>query len=346
MGASSLRLQLALLRCPHTDSIPTEDALHQPGEKRFQVLEWLLERLYEDSETPLFVGDPGDGTDEEARVARIAEMFSLMGFPATNSEIRGGQVTKDPLLLELMDIVTACEVPDAAGCSESNGSAEEQALRDGELVAHVAANQEEMFDAGYNLFPVDMRYALLAHRGDARAVGVGLEAARAALSVAEAQLMDLPPRPAEAAQARGAALADIAAEVCSQLRGLLEGAGDFQHHYTHDLRPWTNSVQRRPLQGLGPAAARCLEAYKSLAQVLGALERMQQAECTVATVGGGEEAAKMAADPTAMSASQLVQIIRQCEASYAQLSEALKQMDAQHALSPSSAQHTQVPVAV
>eukprot|EP00976_Prorocentrum_cordatum_P080475 1183996-Prorocentrum_minimum.AAC.2 len=95
----------------------------------------------------------------------------------------------------------------------------------------MADAQEEVLDASYDLFPVDMRYAILTHKGGARDVTERNVAARSALRVAEARLADAPPRPAGAPPADGTALADVTEEVCAQLRGVLETAGDFQHHY-------------------------------------------------------------------------------------------------------------------
>eukprot|EP00976_Prorocentrum_cordatum_P080474 1183996-Prorocentrum_minimum.AAC.1 len=50
------------------------------------------------------------------RVISIAQMFSWMGFPATDTEIRGAEDTRDRLLLEVIEIVTTCDAPDVSGC--------------------------------------------------------------------------------------------------------------------------------------------------------------------------------------------------------------------------------------
>ena len=74
------------------------------------------------------------------------------------------------------------------------------------------------------------------------------------------------------------------------------------------------------------------------AQVLHALRQIREVEQTVGTLRGDSDLRGNTSDRSGMSASQLADIIRQCEASYAQLSETLKQMDAQHVVASSTAQ--------
>jgi len=301
------------------ERVSSEEAVLQPGEARYCLLEWLLSKLYEGSETPPSVRDPVrdpvEKRDENARTARIAKMFSLMGFPVTDTEIKGSGDLCDPFLLEVLEIVAAFALPDVSDCS-----LEEQSARDGALVASIVTMQEEVFAADYDLIPMDMRYAILAHKGNLKTVRAKLSQAKAQLAVVQAQLADLPPPRQETGpsgrqplEADGLSLADVAAEVCAQLKTFLEEALAFQHHYTQDIRPWTNSVAtRQPLQGIGPAANRCLEAYGGLEQVLNALQQLQHAEQAINTLGSGQE---------------LAAIVHRCDASYTQLSEALKLID-------------------
>mmetsp|Transcript_22547 Transcript_22547/g.31387 ORF Transcript_22547/g.31387 Transcript_22547/m.31387 type:complete len:316 (+) Transcript_22547:56-1003(+) len=285
-----------------------------PGEDRFQLLEWILNRLSAGTDLGSVFGDVGENVEEELRIQRLSDAFTALGLKASKERVRGSGHSRQGVsfLCRIVNVLSAMEVPDVPNCS-----LEDQSRRESALIGSIAAKQSEIFLRELELFPMDMNFVILANKCDLSQISEKLSGSRVKLAEVKLKLAEFDSEKAPE-DSDETSLEDVVMDVQTELENFLQIAAEFKEVFHKDMRAWMNSVQKPQMEGLGPAALRCLAGYNRVNQVLEAMQSFQLAENALLHLSGEEK------EGVVVHSINLSQIVDHCETLCTESSNALR----------------------
>ncbi|KAJ7526047.1 hypothetical protein O6H91_17G079300 [Diphasiastrum complanatum] len=215
-----------------------------------------------------------------------------------------------------------------ASCFSENPewSPDEQVAKDIQLLDMLAEKQAQVFSEECKLFPADVQIQSNFPVPDISDLESRLSDHMKHLADLQQVVNDLATKqsynPNEEHE-------DAELELRLQLESFLETAKAFDLIYTKEIRPWTSTMELPQLHGLGPAAHRLLESYKSLLKLLRNLRNIRDSHAAVAAIS--EVAGDEDSSTTAAESPSLETLVSECESALTELNHGLGILSASRA---------------